>query len=644
MFPLVVELPGISEWDRSSPVEFNLDAARKDTRVDEVLAWGPAPATGGFTGKGVIVADIDDGFETHHPAFLDAEGKTRFAAIWDMNLGNDGSSPFGNGRVRNRAALQADSDFGQGGSGHGSHVISLAGGSPKGSPYYGMAPGATLVGVKTRLGAPTGKEKDPYDVEIMNGIQWVFRLADSLKMPAVVNLSLGHHWGPHDGTSIFDRFLDSITGPGRIVVGSAGNEAALKLHVGFTLKPGDTAGTWIDVDRNGKPTPYTVILGMDVWGEPGKPFSFKILLRDDKSDKYISSRGFQLSSDGDGKEINETVPWTDPVAGTSTPVQLSWRLEKANPANGRPHLRLVTYTHANVNPGIRLVGDGQVHVWNIRKMALYSDNMAGFKGGDAESNVGEVSGTSRSIISVGAFTSKSAYQDYLGKPQDVGAPLAMGDLAPYSSRGPTLDGRVKPDICAPGRTVVGALGVPDASQEPASSEIVVWPAPEVKAGRFFAMEGTSMSSPVVAGVVALMLEANKSLTPKEILAILKETAYKDANTGPLTTPSNLWGAGKIDAAAAVRKAKQAASIPGGSVARRTDGPGARYAQGRLVVDGLAFSTESGGRIYDWNGRLVSPLRWEGGGRFALERKLDPGVYIAVLEEGVHSYRMLWHKD
>src|SRR5690606_27114462 len=67
--------------------------------------------------------------------------------------------------------------------------------------------------------------------------------------------------------------------------------------------------------------------------------------------------------------------------------------------------------------------------------------------------------------------------------------------------------------------------------------------------------GTSMSSPVAAGIVALMLQANPSLTPLQVRQILAETAIKDNYTGPLPAPgNNTWGAGKINAMGAVIKA------------------------------------------------------------------------------------------
>eukprot|EP01136_Pigoraptor_vietnamica_P024282 Opistho-1_new@77182 len=75
---------------------------------------------------------------------------------------------------------------------------------------------------------------------------------------------------------------------------------------------------------------------------------------------------------------------------------------------------------------------------------------------------------------------------------------------------------------------------------------------------YYAMlTGTSMSSPVVAGIVSLMLQANPNLTPAQVIEALKTTAIHDNYTG-LATPNgnNNWGHGKVNAFAAVAKAIQ----------------------------------------------------------------------------------------
>ena len=102
-------------------------------------------------------------------------------------------------------------------------------------------------------------------------------------------------------------------------------------------------------------------------------------------------------------------------------------------------------------------------------------------------------------------------------------------LAPSSSRGPTADGRVKPDLCAPGWMIRAA---------------------EANTGGYTRKTGTSMATPFVAGVAALMLQADPTLTPSRIKALLKGTAIHFGRPGE----NNEFGTGRLDAYAALAKA------------------------------------------------------------------------------------------
>jgi subtilisin family serine protease len=127
----------------------------------------------------------------------------------------------------------------------------------------------------------------------------------------------------------------------------------------------------------------------------------------------------------------------------------------------------------------------------------------------------------------------------------VGAVDGSGHLADFSSRGPvTADGsgRPKPDLVAPGVGILSAL----------------------PGGTYGRLDGTSMAAPHVTGVIALMWSANSRLRGDvdTTVQILRRTARPPAGTADGRNdacggPPNLWGAGQVDAAAAVAAAKLA---------------------------------------------------------------------------------------
>lgn len=118
----------------------------------------------------------------------------------------------------------------------------------------------------------------------------------------------------------------------------------------------------------------------------------------------------------------------------------------------------------------------------------------------------------------------------LGAPADgdsviaIGAVTSSGTRTSFSSVGPTADGRIKPDLMAMGSNVyhAGSFG-----------------------NQYWSGGGTSYSCPLVSGVCALLLQKNPSLTPMEVLQILRSTASLSSN------PNNEYGWGIIDALDAI---------------------------------------------------------------------------------------------
>jgi serine protease AprX len=105
-------------------------------------------------------------------------------------------------------------------------------------------------------------------------------------------------------------------------------------------------------------------------------------------------------------------------------------------------------------------------------------------------------------------------------------------IAPFSSRGPAAGGVTKPDLVAPGVNIVSL-------RAPGSFLDVTEPSNRVGKS-YFRMSGTSMSTPIVAGAIAQLLQQKPGLTPRRIKALLKGTAVKLRTGGP-----NTQGSGEV---------------------------------------------------------------------------------------------------
>ncbi len=459
-------------------------------------------------GQGVIVGAVDTGIDYTHLDFrYDADGdgfeeSSRILYIWDQTSGFFGT-------YYNRVEIESDLAFGFGSGegivrqadtdGHGTHVMGIAAGdgSSSSAGFVGVAPGAQLIVVKTPF----------YTSDILSGVGYVFERAEELGLPAVVNLSLGGHEGPHDGTSLFEQGLDELVqGSGHVIVVSAGNEGDQPIHVSQTLH-GNSFTFKVD--------PTADDLDLSLWYPGGAQFTLSVAPPSGPSlDVSAGAVGNTSSGFGNAKVDN---------ASTG-----------ANPNNGDNEI-LVTLS--NLLPG---------NLWTF----TMSDNGGGGRfdgwiisgdgaivGGDSTSTIDEP-GNAERVITVGSFNTKAQWPSLSGE-QDFAAQYPIGALSYFSSRGPTRDGRQKPEIAAPGAWVAAALSADSSSQGYLSHPDQV----------HTMLAGTSVSAPHVSGVAALMLSANPQLSAQEIKVKLTNTATSDGFTG--VVPNARFGWGKVDARAAI---------------------------------------------------------------------------------------------
>ncbi|MBN1858090.1 S8 family serine peptidase [Candidatus Bipolaricaulota bacterium] len=457
-----------------------------------------------LTGEGVLIGIVDTGVDYTHLDFrTDETGdgfeeSSRIVSIWDQTQGlfgirydredieRDLRLGFGSdqGIVR-----EADTD------GHGTSVLGIAAGdgSSSAAGLVGVAPGADLIVVKTPF----------YTSDILAGVEFILDEAAALGQPVVVNLSLGGHSGPHDGTSLFEQGLTELAvESGAAIVVSAGNEGDETIHVSQTLAVGGSYTFSV--------APTSISTELEIWYPGASSFALRVVAPSGETVHVpAGATGSLITPHGSLYVDNASFG----VSSLNGDAEASVRLSALSGAAW-------TITVSNQ------LGGGTFHGW-------ITSGSAAFHGGDSAYTIAEP-GNAFGIITVGSFNSKSQWISSSGS-VDYRVEFPVGAFSSFSSQGPTRDGRIKPDLSAPGAWIMSS----------ASSD--AWPSPMSlhPDGQHVASAGTSFAAPHVSGVIALMLSLAPSLSVNALLDKLTDTARSDLFTG--SVPNLRWGFGKLDA-------------------------------------------------------------------------------------------------
>lgn len=557
-------ITGASYIQLDEPVFPSMNLARKTTRVDSVHAGYNLPMP--YSGKDVIMGVIDFGYDYNHPAFYDtSHAAYRVKKVWE--LGTNGTPPTGytyGHELTDSASIlaQGTDDANQM---HGTSVAGIAAGSGFGSiissnRFRGMAYESEMVLVCVRRDSIEQQWMQSGFSDFIDGINYIFNYSTSVGKPAVINISWGSQSGPHDGTSLFNQACDNLSGAGKIIVMSAGNEGQEKIHLSKTFT---TTDTLLKTFLTFNPTHYKRTW-VDIWGEPSKTFCAKVTLY--SNGIAGNTTGFQC--------IDNTIHADTLFGINGTDTCYVEFISSASEFNGKPRMIVSVFNKATDSVGVEIKGNnGKINTWNEYYYYgfphKFSSEFAslGFSGavnGNTTSTVSDM-GSAQSVLLVGAYASKNSYTDINGNNWSYSGYVAANKLVPFSSRGPMIDGRIKPDITAPGLTLATSVTSysPDYTPtgEDSSSVISVISGYQhpVTGNSYYYAEfiGTSASSPAAAGIIALLLQANPSLNPQQIQDIVISTALEDNHTGNIPdVGNNNWGHGKINAYKAIKKVLQ----------------------------------------------------------------------------------------
>ncbi len=558
------KIEGVLRIDKGHKGRKKTDVTRVETGVN--MLNGPAaplPATS-VTGKGVNVCISDVGIDFQHPAFKDAEGRSRIKCVYLMD--DEGGNKFTvndpvigeytfPGSVYDTPELIAQLTTDDDEEYHGTHTASIAAGSISPLGFGGMAPEADLVLIPFRELSGEGYEEITEDDIAELAIAFAAAYGEKSQQPTVLSVSANSHAGPHDGTSTVTEAIEEASTK-IIPVFSAGNEGGYPIHLHHVF-------------TSSKPSINTILIG----------------LLEDESGEYE----YQYMADVAG--------YTRRVNGTDDEVKVKLTLKSINMLTGALNTLWTSeecsikygeepkmqYVSSDTDANLAKYFDGEVMVsaydngdgrlafradvyGGIKKLYLFQltisgakgteidawDNLAGFGGvefiglpgyvdGDSEMSAGDWTCTDR-VISVGAYCANTILRDYDGTTTDtsVGQDEDVdkeSDIAWFSSYGTSFNGVVQPTVCAPGVNVVSAFNHYYVSDGVA--EGMQW-----QGYPYGAESGTSMSCPVVSGIIALWLQANPDMTFEDVKDVLSHSSTNDNFTADAP---DRWGYGKINA-------------------------------------------------------------------------------------------------
>ena len=530
--------------------------AHTDESLDEIKA-PQARQQYNVSGKGVIIGVVDTGIDWRHNDFRNADGTTRIKALLDFSDPGDtngdgfldGPDQYGGtlyteleiNNALNSIGTVNESDV----VGHGTHVAGIAAGNglatgngiPAGT-YVGIAPEADLIIVK---GTRDHGSNSFNEWDYINGMHFIDSLATAWGKSYVINLSLGGSGGPHDGKGLGEQAIDNLVGPGitgKAVVVSAGNDGGKAIHASGTFSGGTTSIESKFTIQDYTPNSGNIddIIQFDGWYKSLFNYSIQVITPGG------SSYGPVSSGHDSGFDTAEGLIYISNAKGGPSSL------------NGDKYILIQVYDYySNKTPK---AGEWKIKVFGSAGRFDYwlggSSMDVHFSSNVDYTMIAGTPGTAFNAITVGSYVTKSHWTDLDGNSLYIPG-LNVNEASDFSSPGPTRDGRVKPEICAPGEKIASSYSItapPSGSYSIFTSGSGDYPNAYICQDNKHALtQGTSMAAPHVTGVVALMFEKYPNRDAIQVRSSLVETARNDSYTSSI--PNDKWGHGKIDVLAAL---------------------------------------------------------------------------------------------
>ena len=467
-----------------------------------------------LTGRNVVIGFADTGIDYRSPVFRRQDGSSRILAIWDQT-DQTGTPPegfyYGSEYTREQIneALSLENPLEAvpvtDENGHGTRMASAAAGSAinEGIDFLGAAPDADIVVVKLKQakqymldfylipeGVPAYESND-----IVLAVKYLNSFAVPFVRPVCICLGIGRSFGDHRSNSALSRYLSEVSSDiNRVAVVSGGNEGNTARHYAGTVLERESEEIEVRVGEG------TRGFLMEIWGN--LPSYFSVMVRSPGGEEIpvINSRlerEVEYSFIYGRSRIRIDYQLNDPATGSEVAVI---RLEE--PAAGIWTFRLVQESS----------GYGAFQMWlPIRQ---FVEGSVEFLRPDPDSTLTSPS-YAQDVLGVSAYNSRN------------------NSFYVNSGRGFALDGRIKPELAAPGVDLSVASGTLRGSAVVASAS------------------GTSLAAAIAAGGCAQLLQwcvpdgNYPDINGTGLISFLVRGAARDAAQ---SYPNRTYGFGRLDMA------------------------------------------------------------------------------------------------
>lgn len=492
------------------------DITRRATQVEEVLAGTGAHLPQAYTGKGVIIGLIDQGFDCTHPAFKDKDNNLRIKAVYmggnpklpsekvtvealDKQTGTTVPIELGPGIVSDPKVIldttQVKSEID---TSHGTLCAAVAAGRMieglnglSGKPLGGMAPEAELIFCENQMDLNILSELAEFPggniLYFNHYLAYMVDYAKKQNKPLVVSWSENIHFGWHNGTSPGAQLVGKFCKDGNVMILGTGNEGSDNMYIHRTIKAGDSLNVAVN-PKNGRMLGYYYFKTM-------KPLKVRVGILDVSTSKEVYSIPYTLNT---GSQAVDTIPLlidpkgTDPaIKARLNAIDKKWlpvqdklsnyitsasgdiSTSQGTALESAESDKTFEYTYLQLEGGIRMVVDNldpkkrplymlTLHVSPEEDTEVISwiHDMQYAKTGIYEAGTNDVSvgdlNTSGECVSVGAWNANNVKKEFL-KATETDSEFPLNDISYFSSWGTDLAGHKHPQACAPGALVYSAL-------------------------------------------------------------------------------------------------------------------------------------------------------------------------------------------